>query len=535
MDGTIYSTERASAVLLAAAGMALQWASLHTVTFLGSVFPAAAGASSGVWSANSVTTLLMFALIYLTGRRAAPLLDRRRVPLAVAACLAAGCALVVFASFLPSSAAPVPAAALFTVASVLLACGTTPLIVMWGETFRYLNPKNEQLLVTLGGIVCSVALYMTTTLVPTALAAVLFVAMPLGSLACLVKAWRVLGELSKSWGLGARSGSEDAGSGRRSPALLYVCIVAFSVPYNFLRDSLDVQQVIQTPALWTEVLAVTVVIMLGVTVLEVAAEHRDVIIVPGAVLFLLLAAMLVHLLPLDVVKRATPFLLYAGYYLFLAMVYLALGPVAAASSSNPTRLFSGAMVANVGGLLIGSMLGLIGVAVGDAGGSIIVLAVMSVILLTGFALFSNRSFSVFRVNYFDEDEYSFEYLVPPTGKSGRREPAGMRGGETAAGETVPGGIAVGGMSVGGPAGGRQGDPLLDAILARCSQVRKRYKLSDREYEVLAELVRGRTIATIAEQLVVSENTVKAHTKAIYRKVDVHTREGLLALVGSMEA
>ena len=111
----------------------------------------------------------------------------------------------------------------------------------------------------------------------------------------------------------------------------------------------------------------------------------------------------------------------------------------------------------------------------------------------------------------------------------------MRGGETAAGETVPGGIAVGGMSVGGPAGGRQGDPLLDAILARCSQVRKRYKLSDREYEVLAELVRGRTIATIAEQLVVSENTVKAHTKAIYRKVDVHTREELLALVGSMEA
>ena len=500
MDGTIYSTERAAAVLLATAGMALQWASLHTITFLGTLLPIAGSVASGLWPANSVATFAVFALIFLTSRRAAPLLNHPWAPAAVAVCLVSGCALVVTSLALSSSAA------LLVTGNVLLACGTTPLIVMWGETFRYLNPKNEQLLVTLGGIVCSVALYMTTTLVPTALSAALFVAMPLGSLACLVKTWRVLGALSKSWT--ARSKSDGEGCTKRSPALLYVCIVAFSVPYNFLRDTADIQTVIGTPSLWTEVLAVTVVIMLVVSILEVVAEHRDVLIVPGAVLFLLLAAMLTHLLPLDAWKQATPFLLYAGYYLFLAMVYLALGPVAAAPETNPTALFSCAMIANVGGLLIGSLLGIIGETLGEVDGSVIVLAVMAAILLTGFALFSSRSFSVFRVNYFDEDEYSFEYLVPPSTPVKEEQPVGAKA---------------------------QGDPLLDAILARCEQVRNRYKLSDREYEVLIELVRGRTIPTIAEGFVVSENTVKAHTKAIYRKVDVHTREELLALVGRMEA
>ena len=48
--------------------------------------------------------------------------------------------------------------------------------------------------------------------------------------------------------------------------------------------------------------------------------------------------------------------------------------------------------------------------------------------------------------------------------------------------------------------------------------------------MLVELVRGRTIASIAECLVVSENTIKAHTKSVYRKIGVHTREELLQSV-----
>ena len=79
--------------------------------------------------------------------------------------------------------------------------------------------------------------------------------------------------------------------------------------------------------------------------------------------------------------------------------------------------------------------------------------------------------------------------------------------------------------------GAQGaDGVLQAIAERCASVGQRFGLSGRERDVLSELVRGRTIATIAGELGVSENTAKAHTKAIYRKLDVHTREELLARV-----
>ena len=72
--------------------------------------------------------------------------------------------------------------------------------------------------------------------------------------------------------------------------------------------------------------------------------------------------------------------------------------------------------------------------------------------------------------------------------------------------------------------------ILDAIVEQCEAVSSRYRLSSREEEVLVELARGRTIASIAETLTVSENTIKAHTKSIYRKLGVHTREELLSCV-----
>lgn len=50
-------------------------------------------------------------------------------------------------------------------------------------------------------------------------------------------------------------------------------------------------------------------------------------------------------------------------------------------------------------------------------------------------------------------------------------------------------------------------------------------LSPREAEVLRLVARGLTIAEAAEQLGVSENTVKAHVKRTYTKLDVRTRVG----------
>ena len=44
------------------------------------------------------------------------------------------------------------------------------------------------------------------------------------------------------------------------------------------------------------------------------------------------------------------------------------------------------------------------------------------------------------------------------------------------------------------------------------------------------MVHGNTVARIAEQLFISENTVRTHTKRIYTKLDVHKKQELIDLV-----
>jgi DNA-binding NarL/FixJ family response regulator len=54
------------------------------------------------------------------------------------------------------------------------------------------------------------------------------------------------------------------------------------------------------------------------------------------------------------------------------------------------------------------------------------------------------------------------------------------------------------------------------------------RLTDRQEEVLEHLFQGSNAAEIAEQLGLSVETVRVHTKRIFRKLDVHSRPELLA-------
>ena len=65
---------------------------------------------------------------------------------------------------------------------------------------------------------------------------------------------------------------------------------------------------------------------------------------------------------------------------------------------------------------------------------------------------------------------------------------------------------------------------------RCQALADEYGLTPRELEVFQMLARGRDRAYIQEQLVVSRNTVKAHVKHIYAKLDIHSHQDLIDLV-----
>jgi DNA-binding CsgD family transcriptional regulator len=55
-------------------------------------------------------------------------------------------------------------------------------------------------------------------------------------------------------------------------------------------------------------------------------------------------------------------------------------------------------------------------------------------------------------------------------------------------------------------------------------------LSTRQWEVLSRLLRGERVPTIAQELVVSQSTVRNYLSAIFEKFDVHSQAELLALL-----
>jgi DNA-binding CsgD family transcriptional regulator len=61
--------------------------------------------------------------------------------------------------------------------------------------------------------------------------------------------------------------------------------------------------------------------------------------------------------------------------------------------------------------------------------------------------------------------------------------------------------------------------LLDSMTA--------YGLTEREFETLCHLLKGRSVPRIAQLLDISENTVKSHVQHIYLKLGVHGRQDLL--------
>ena len=57
-----------------------------------------------------------------------------------------------------------------------------------------------------------------------------------------------------------------------------------------------------------------------------------------------------------------------------------------------------------------------------------------------------------------------------------------------------------------------------------------HALSPREIEVMRRLVRGHTKRHIADELCLSEDTIRYYTKQLYRKLDIHSRQDLLLRV-----
>ena len=76
------------------------------------------------------------------------------------------------------------------------------------------------------------------------------------------------------------------------------------------------------------------------------------------------------------------------------------------------------------------------------------------------------------------------------------------------------------------------DPLryLENLADACASISMQYSLSRRESDVLLLLAQQKTVPQIADELFVSQATVKSHTNSIYKKLQVHSRKELLAFI-----
>jgi DNA-binding CsgD family transcriptional regulator len=71
---------------------------------------------------------------------------------------------------------------------------------------------------------------------------------------------------------------------------------------------------------------------------------------------------------------------------------------------------------------------------------------------------------------------------------------------------------------------------IDLISMQAQRVKDNYQLTTREAEVMELLARGKGVTRIAEELVVSENTIRTHSKRIYLKLDIHKKQELMDLL-----
>ena len=68
------------------------------------------------------------------------------------------------------------------------------------------------------------------------------------------------------------------------------------------------------------------------------------------------------------------------------------------------------------------------------------------------------------------------------------------------------------------------------LARRCAAVAEERRLTPREREVMELLAQGKSLSGVAHELIIAEGTAKAHTRHIYEKLGINTRQELLDLL-----
>lgn len=365
---------------------------------------------------------------------------------------------------------------LVIVATALTALGTGGLLVLWGELYARLKSASVQVCATFIALIISFFLYLLVSSFPEVLALIMAAALPLLSALC---SRRVLLLPKPALRVPLSVSTRQAGV----PLSFLAFILAFSVPLDFINVQISSTGSILPKSAWTLIFACALLMMVAALFGEALLQRRKTTVLPFLMVLLATGSLLLFLFSDSGSTILTSILCYSSYFLFVAVFYSHLGITTKLSRWQPFLVFAVGNAVNVLGNLVGTFIGFL---VGQFVSPWLHFATIAIVYL------------LFFVGLF---------LIPQSRQN----------------------IFLGADGI------AQIEDKPVYTLARCVEencriVAKKGALSPREEEVLNLLVRGRSVQSIAEAIMLSQNTVKTHVFHIYQKLDVHTREDLILLI-----
>lgn len=263
------------------------------------------------------------------------------------------------------------------------------------------------------------------------------------------------------------------------PTVLMLFIFVVSMSFNFLIVfATSNERAFFADEARSVFFAVAVVVILS-CVVESFAFRKRATIIPFAVFILFSGAMAMFFFANNTNYLLFRILVFSGYYLFIAMMYCELG-IATRKVPGGIKIFVDGLLANAIGITVGTSVAVLVESSGTGDPAVAILFIAYGLTLASFAFFPNSAYKLFTAKTPSEIETS-ENPVRDLAKRGGR------------------------------------------IIGETSQ------LTPREEDILVLLVRGKSLSSAAEELHLSQNTVKTHAKHLYTKLEIHSKEELMAI------
>lgn len=462
LDGEGRDGEQVPVLMVVGLACFLAWT--HASFFVPAVTRSSPSGFDGIWLLSNVVTLGILGVIMALSASIDKAVQKRSFLIAVAAMAVAGTAVLNYGLMADNEL-------LAHGGSLAASVSNMGMMVMWAQGYRTVSSVSSRKYVTLVAMGASCALYLIVLVTPPAVSAVLVAGLPAAS-----------GFAYARYRRGAKGQLVQKRSAKKftRSRLLFATLVFFfiiSVPLNFLKtvSSSSSSSFVDDMGV---TMALTLVVFSAACALEVFADRRGTTLVPFIIMvFFTLSLVSLMVLPVGVGDVA-PVFVFAGYYLFVSMMYYEMGSIIFTTDVSPSWIFALGSLANACGLILGALLGFGFSSIAPPYTAAVTLGITYAVIVSVFVFLPNSAYRIFVARV------PLEIETP---------------------ENI----------------------LVEAIEQGCRSLAVACELSSREEEVLSYIARGRTLQTIADTMYLSLNTIKTHVKHIYQKCGVHNQEELM--------